>query len=122
MAKNLFPMTIRVGQTRATIYQIPNHENDSFTVSWYVGTVRKRKVFADLESAKLHAHAMVNSLSRGEAESLQLTGEQRLSYTRACQLISEFGVTLDTAAAEYRDAKRLANGDSLVEAVRPYAR
>jgi len=73
----------------------------------YVGTIRKRKLFADLEKARHYAQAMVNGLSRGEAASLNLTGEQRLSYTRACQLIGEFGGTLDTAAVEYHEAKRL---------------
>ena len=114
-------MVIRTGQTKATIYNYPNNGSESFAVVWYIGNIRKRKIFAELESAKLHASAMVNSISRGEADAVNLTGEERLTYTRASQFVSEFGVSLDTAAAEYRDAKRLLKGGSLLEAARYYA-
>jgi len=52
-----FPKTIRVGQTRATIYKTPTHGCVSFTVVWYEGAVRKRKSFADLDAAELEAQA-----------------------------------------------------------------
>ena len=95
--------------------------SESFAVVWYVGNVRKRKIFADLESAKIHATSMVNSLSRGEAEAVSLSGEERLCYIRASQFVSEFDINLDTAAAEYRDAKRLLKGGSLLDAARFFA-
>ncbi len=114
-------MVIRVGQTRATIYKTPTNGCDSFTVAWYVGTVRKRKAFADLEEAKLHAHSQVNCLARGEAEVVHLSGEERLAYVRAREAVAEFGLAVDSAAVEYRDAKRLIRGGSLLEAARYYA-
>ena len=80
MKKTKFPKEIRVGQTRATIYKTPTRGCLSYTVVWYEGAVRKRKTFADLDGAELHAQAMVPSLSLGEAQVIQLSGEERLSY------------------------------------------
>ena len=48
MKKVEFPKVVRVGQTRATIYKTPSHGCDSFTVVWFEGARRKRKVFAKL--------------------------------------------------------------------------
>lgn len=75
MKKDEFPKVVRIGQTRATIYKTPTKGCDSFTVVWDEGAVRKRKAFADLNAADLHANAMVKNLSRGEAEILRLSGK-----------------------------------------------
>ena len=121
MKKTEFPKVVRVGQTKATIYKTPSHGCDSYTVVWYVGAVRNRKAFAELELAEAHAQSQVNSLSLGEAEIIRLSGEERLAYVRAREAVKEFGLALDTAASEYRDAKRLIRGRSLVEVARYYA-
>lgn len=116
-----FPKVVKVGQTRATIYKTPSHGCDSFTVVWYEGAVRKRKAFAVLVDAEVHANSKVECLSKGEAKILHLSGEERLSYVRASETIKEFDMTLDSVAIEYRDAKRLLRGGSLLEAARYYA-
>ncbi len=116
-----FPQVVRVGQTKATIYKTPSHGCDSFTVAWYEGHVRKRRAFGDLDGAKLHAQAMVSSLSKGEADVIRLTGEERLAYCRAREAVQEFGLSLDSIANEYRDAKRLVRRKSLVEVAQYYA-
>ena len=79
MKKAEFPKVVRVGQTRATIYKSLSHGSVSFTVIWYEGAFRKRKAFGDLVDAKVHASPKVNSLSKGEAEILHLSGEERIS-------------------------------------------
>lgn len=114
-------MVVRVGQTRATIYKTPSRGCPAYTVCWYEGETRRRKAFHDFEAAKLHASSTVNSLSRGESDILRLSGEQRLEYIRARQIISEFGISLDSAVSEYRDAKQLLKGASLLEAARHFA-
>ncbi len=121
MKKADFPKVIRIGQTRATIYKTPSHGCDAFTVAWYEGAVRKRKAFADLPAAELHAQTKVNMLSQGEAKAVRLSGTESLAYVRANEWVKEFGLSLDTVAAEYRDAKRLVRGKSLVEVARYYA-
>src|SRR5438309_2231597 len=122
MKKNKgFPKVIREGQTRATIYKTPYRDSDGFTVVWYEGDKRLRKLFNDLPAAELHASAMVNNLSRGEARIVNLSGEQLLAFNRACEFVKEFGLSLDTVAAEYRDAKRLVRGRNLVPVAQYFA-
>lgn len=120
MRKAEFPKVVKVGQTRATIYRTPSHGCDSFTVVWYEGAVRKRKVFSEITEAEIHATTKVESMAKGEAEILHLSGEDRLAYVRSREAVAEFGLALDTAAFEYRDAKRLLRGGSLLEAARYY--
>jgi len=59
---------VRVGQTKATIYKTPSRGYVAYTVVWFEGATRKRKVFSSFEEAELHASSMVNSLSKGEAD------------------------------------------------------
>jgi integrase len=121
MKKVEFPKVVRVGQTKATIYKTPSHGCDSFTVVWFEGAVRKRKAFAAAAAAELHASSMVNSLSKGEAEIIQLSGEDRLAFVRAKNALAEFNLSLDSIAFEYRDAKRISKGNSLVTVAQYYA-
>ena len=121
MTRSAFPQVLRVDHPLATIHRTPTHGSESFIVVHYEGTHRKRTTFADLDAATLHAKTIVHSTAKGEAEAVRLTGEDRLAYVRASAALAEFGLSLDTAAAEYRDAKRLLRGASLVEAARFYA-
>ena len=121
MRRPEYPKSIKVGQTKATIYKTPSHGCDSYTVVWYEGAARKRKTFATPEAALIHANSKVSSLARGEAEIIRLSGEERLAYTRAKNALAEFNQSLDTIAHEYRDAKRVVNGISLVEVGQYYA-
>lgn len=122
MKKPEFPKTIKEGHTKAVIYKYANRDSVSYTVVWYEGEHRKRKVFADLDEAKLHAQARVGQLASGTAQVLRLDGEELLAYVRAKAAVAEFGLALDTIAFEYRDAKRLVRGRSLVDVGSYYAR
>ena len=121
MQKAKFPKVIRVGHSRATIYMTPSHGSEAFTVVWYEGTTRKRKVFNELHLAETHATTKVTSQAHGELDILHLTGEERLAYVRAKEALAEFNLAVDSAAIEYRDAKRLLRGGSLLEAARYYS-
>jgi integrase len=121
MKKLEFPKIVRVGQTKATIYRTPSHGSESFTVVWFEGAIRKRKAFSTFQAAELHASSMVNSLSRGESDILRLSGEDRLAFVRAREALAEFNLSLDSIAFEYRDAKRIAKGKSLVEVAEYFA-
>jgi integrase len=113
--KPSFPITVREGHIRAKIYRYSNRDAVSYTVVWYEGEARKRKVFGDLDEAKLHAQARVGQLANGTAQVLRLDGEELLAYVRAREAVAEFGLALDTIAFEYRDAKRLVHRRSLVD-------
>src|SRR5947209_2728320 len=96
MSKKAFPKVIKQGRTKATIYRYDNRDSVSYTVVWYEGEVRKRKVFGDLADAELHAQERVGQLSTGTAQVLRLDGEQLLEYVRAKECVAEFGLSLDT--------------------------
>ena len=121
MKKAAFPKVVQVGHSMAKIYRTPSHGSDSFTVVWFEGDFRKRKAFSTLAAAELHASSMMNSLSRGEADIIQLSGEDRLAFVRAKGALAEFNLSLDSIAFEYRDAKRIAKGTSLVGVAQYYA-
>ncbi len=121
MKKVKFPKVIRVGHARATIYKTPSRGSEAFTAVWYEGTTRKRKVFNELHLAETHAITKATSQANGELEILHLSGEERLAYLRAKDALAEFNLAVDSAAIEYRDAKRLLRGGSLLEAARYYS-
>ena len=81
MRKAAYPKVIKIGQTRATIYRTPSHICYSFTVVWHEGAVRNRKMFADVTEAEVHANSKVDSSSRGKAQILHLSGEERIAYS-----------------------------------------
>ena len=95
MKKPEFPKVLKLGQTKATIYKTPSHGCTSFTVAWYEGAVRKRKSCGDIVAAEVHANGIVESMSKGETQILNLSGEERLSYTRSREAVAEFGLALD---------------------------
>lgn len=113
-----FPATYRVGQIKAKVYYTPTNGFDAFTAAWYEESGRKRKVFGDPDAAWQHAKGMVDSVAAGEIEEIRLSGAERLSYCRAKDVVKEFGLALDSVAVEYRDAKQLLHGGSLIEAAR----
>lgn len=53
---------------------------------------------------------------------MQLTGKDRLVYRRALEAVRETGVTLETAAREYSEARKHLGGVSVVYAAKFYAR
>ena len=114
MKRAEFPKVIRVGQTKATIYKTPAHDCDSFAVACYEGAARKRKAFAGITAAEIHASSKVHNLSKGEAQILHSSGEERIAYVRAKETVKEFDMALDSVAAQYRDTKRLLRGGSLL--------
>lgn len=65
--------------------------------------------------------AWVNNLSRGEMRAAKLSGEECLEYVWARNTIQGYALSLDTSMAEYREAKEILKGGSLVEAFRYYA-
>ena len=90
MKKPEFPKVLKLEQTKTTFYKTPSHGCTSFTVVWYEGAVRKRKSFGDIVAAEVHANGIVESMSKGETQILNLSGEERLFYTRIRPLAKLF--------------------------------
>ena len=110
MKRAEFPKVIRVGQTKASIYKTPTHDCDSFTVACYGGAVRKRKAFAGITAAEIHASSKVHNLSKGEAKILHLSGEEPITCVRAKEteaIASTHDTSLRNKKAPFRAPKIL---------------
>ena len=122
MSKAKFPLVVKRGHTIVKIYFTPSNGFNAYTVVHYVGEKRVRKMFADLDLARLEAETTANKLSTGELDVLTLTSENRLSYVRAVEALKPSGVPLEMAAMQFAEASKLLDGGSLLEAARFYAK
>lgn len=117
-----FPIVVKRGSSVVKIYRDRKPTGTYYRVAYHLGGKRHRLHFNDLEEATSEAKAKAAQLSRGDVDAAQLTGKDRLVYGRALEAVKEYGATLDAAALEYSEARRLLDGGSLVEAARYYAR
>ncbi|HZR79015.1 MAG TPA: tyrosine-type recombinase/integrase [Chthoniobacterales bacterium] len=117
-----FPIEIKQGSSRVKIYRDRKASGTYYRVVYYIGGKRERLTFSTLERAIDEAEAQAKKLSRGDIDALQITGKDRLVYSRALEAVREHGVTLDGAALEYSEARKMLNGVSLVDAAKFYAR
>ena len=86
------PDTVKIGSVTVRIYRTTNRGSDLFTVSYYDAQGhRRRRNFRDGESARLEAQRVAASISRGESQVLQLTGDDRLAYERAVRTLEPLG-------------------------------
>jgi len=117
-----FPLTIRRGSSVVKIYEEAKASGTYYRVSFYMGGKRCGLNFADLGKAKSEAEAKAAQLSRGDLDALHITGRDRLIYGRALEAVRPLDVTLDAAALEYAEAKKILAGFSLAEAAHFYMR
>ena len=118
-----FPLTVRRGSSVVKIYRDKTKASGIyFRVSFYMGGKRCGLNFADLGKAKAEAEAKAAQLSRGDLDALHITGRDRLIYGRALEAVRPLDVTLDAAALEYADAKKVLAGFSLADAAHFYMR
>lgn len=104
------------------IYRDQKAQGVYFRVVYQLGGKRHRLNFKSLEVATNEAEAKAAQLSRGDMDAAQLSGRDRLVYGRALDAVKKFELPLDAAAHEYKQARELLNGASLVDAARFYAR
>jgi len=107
MKTEAFPLVVKRGSVAVKIYRTPSHGCESFTLSYYQDGVRKRPAFADFELAKAEAEAVANRLSRTDADILTLTSADRAAYMRARQLLDPLNLSLEAAAAQYAEARKV---------------
>jgi integrase len=117
-----FPIVIKRGSSTAKIYRDQKPSGTYFRVVYWIGGKRHRLNFADLDEAKSEAEAQAAKLSRGDVDAALLTGKDRLVYGRALEAVRDFGVPLDAAAIEYREARKLLDTVPLLDAARFYER
>ncbi len=121
--RDKFPLSISKGSATVKIYRDRTKASGTYyRVCFYMGAKRHRLSCATLEEAKAEANAKVDALSRGDMDALQLTGKDRLVYSRALESLRPYGVALDAAAHEYGEAKKILEGFSVSDAARFYMR
>ncbi|MEO6848094.1 MAG: hypothetical protein ABI443_10715 [Chthoniobacterales bacterium] len=120
--KGKYPYTLKKGSSIVKIYQEKKPSGIYFRVVYHIAGKRHRSNFTSAEDAHTEAIAKVAQLGRGDIDALQLNGKDRLTYGRALDAVREFDVPLDSAAAEYAQARKVLDGNSLIEAARFYMR
>jgi len=88
-----FPIAIRRGSCVVKIYRDRRRSRDYFRVIYYLGGKRHRLVFSSLASAKAEADAKASQLARGDIDTAQLSGNDRLIYGRRPSVIWRFHLT-----------------------------
>lgn len=114
--------TAKVGSVRVPVYRMPTRTGVVFVVSWYDGSQRKRKSFAVIEEAIAFAKSTADSIARLGTDLFSLSGEDKLVFLRARELLAPFGKKLDMAVSEYVEALKALNGLPLVQSCKEYAR
>src|SRR5688500_14665214 len=86
-----FPMEVKSGSVLVKIYKVENKERESFMVSYFVGTQRKRKMFAEFGDAKKHAKSVGDTISNGEHDVLELRSKDLFIYQHAKAALAPLG-------------------------------
>ncbi|MFT4588588.1 MAG: integrase [Limisphaerales bacterium] len=120
MAKPKFPYSVKRGSAVVKIYFTPTKGCDSFTISFWAGGKRVRRTFSTFETAKFEAEKAANQLTTGDIDVLTLKSQDRAAYLRAKQNLEPIGAALETATAEYADAKKQLGDVPLARAVECY--
>jgi integrase len=72
--------------------------------------------------ARTNAEAVATKLAAGDMEALELRGDDRRIYLAAREEIKSIDISLDVAAREYAEAKRIAENADLREVARFYTK
>ena len=120
--RHRFPMIVKRGSSVVKIYRDRKPTGTYYRVAYHIGGKRHRLHHNDLEKAIAEAEAKAAQLSRGDIDAVQLTGRDRLVYGRALEAVRDYGLSLDAAAIEYSEARKLLDGVPLVDAARFYSR
>ena len=122
MKRLRFPIQVKRGSSIVKIYRDRKPEGTYYRVAYHLGGKRHRLSFNDFEKAKDEAEAKAAQLSRGDVDAVQLSGRDRLEYSRAKDAVKEFDLPVDAVAIEYKEARKLLDGVALLDAARFYAR
>src|SRR5262249_55315567 len=120
--RHRFPITVKRGSCVVKIYRDRKATGTYYRVAYQIGGKRQRLNFADLNEARQEAEAQAAKLSRGDVDAALLTGKDRLVYGRALEAVKDFGLPLDAAAIEYRQARKLLGPVTLLDAASFYER
>ena len=120
--------SVKAGSVEVPVYfrrrTVDGKRYPEFTVVFYgADGKRLRRSFGDPEKARMEAHRVAASLSRGHSEATQFTAAEATLYGRAVSLLKPLDIPLVAAIEEYVAARALLPaGTSLKDAARDLAR
>jgi integrase len=117
-----FPHIIKVANVVVKVYRGKTRGYDLFTVVHYRDGRRDRKVFASFAQARSHAQEVATQIARGRVNVLSLTNTDRDGYVAALNRLKPLGIPLHAAIEEYVAARLHLQDESLLSAVKAYAR
>jgi integrase len=122
--KAAFPLEIKRGNASVKIYKRFKNGYEEFRIAYYdLDGRRKLQSFSSLQAAKDEAAVKATSISTGDFTGLSLSGEDRLCYLRALDVLKPLNVPLEMAVMQFVEAAKSLNGTgSVVEAARFYAK
>ena len=112
-----YPLIVRSGSARVRVRQYQNKGHTYYRVEWWLGGKRCTEQHRTEADAKREAQTKATQLARGDVDSAQLRGTDRLIYGRAVEFLAGLGVNLDLAAAEYAEARKALKSIPLSTAV-----
>src|SRR5260370_11810327 len=93
-------ITVRSGSVSVKIYFGKSRGNSLYTVAYYHGGRRIRKVFADLKTAREEARPKAQMLQTGEFQALTLTNKDKAPFPAALQSLRSNDQKLDISTAD----------------------
>jgi integrase len=128
--KDEFPMEVKRGGSRVFIYLLKRKKtkadgrerSNEYRVRYYVEGVRKFASFTDLARAKERAAVILKDMEEGTVAALQLTGQDRISFQRASEILKPLGVSMESAASQFAESHNILGGGSIIEAARDFAK
>jgi integrase len=116
------PKPFTKGNATVRIYRYSNKGYDEFKVADWSSGKRVFHTCATLKDAETKAEEIADRLNGGDVDVLELRSSDRAAYLRAVQLLKPSGVPLESAASDFAEACRILGSNSVLEAVKFYAK
>lgn len=104
------------------IYRTPTDNRERFTLTYYSGGIRKRRVRDNFEQAKAEAHQIAVRLANGQHAVLRISNADQESFALAMNSARPAGIPLHCIVEEYMKAREILGTASLLDAAKEYAK
>ena len=116
------PILVKRGNVTVRIYPYLKNGAPYYHVADYSSGKRVFRGFSEPKLARTEAALIATRMSIGDQDVLELRSADRAAYLRATQLLRPTGTPLESAIAQFVEARQLLGNHSLVEAARYYVR
>ena len=113
-----YPRIVRSGSAKVSVRRYQNKGHTYYRIEWWIGGKRRTEQHKDEADALREAATKAAQIARGDVDSAQLRGTDRLIYGRAVEFVRPLGISLDLAAAEYAEARQVLGSVPVLEAAK----